>query len=156
MGMSLTVSRHIDAAPSDVFEALTDLHRWPETVSAITKVEVLTDGPMNVGTRFRETRIMFKREATEEMEVVEFVPGRRYMTTAESHGSRYRSEVRVVPDGSGSTVEMEFRGEPVSFMSKVLSPVCGVLFGGALRKCVEGDLDDIKAFIEGQGVTVGT
>lgn len=42
-----------------------DILYWPEIVSAITNTELLSDGPITVGTKFRETRNISGREASE-------------------------------------------------------------------------------------------
>ena len=63
------MTRHVSAPQAMVFEYVTDLRRAPERISGITKMEVLTEGPIRAGTRFKETRMMFKRECTEEMEM---------------------------------------------------------------------------------------
>jgi hypothetical protein len=56
----------------------TDLDGAAERVDGIQKLEKLTDGPVGLGTRFRETRRMFRKEAAEEMEFTAFEPGRSY------------------------------------------------------------------------------
>ena len=40
----------------------------------ITALEMLSEGPFGEGTRWRETRVMFKKEAVEEMWVTGFPP----------------------------------------------------------------------------------
>ena len=54
-----TLKKHIEAPPERVFEVVTDLRGAPERIRGITKMEVLTEGPIGGGTRYRETRIMF-------------------------------------------------------------------------------------------------
>ena len=68
---SFEVSTVISASPERVFALFTDLAHAPDNIRAIKKLELLTPGPMCMGTRFRETRVMFGKEATEEMEVIE-------------------------------------------------------------------------------------
>ena len=63
------IARHVDAPVQRVWDLATDLERAPTTLSGVTRVEVLTDGPFAVGTRWRETRTMFGREASEVLEV---------------------------------------------------------------------------------------
>src|SRR5690606_37390928 len=84
----IEVSRSVNAPPATVFEMLTDLEGAPRRIPAIQKIEMLTPGPVGVGTRFRETRVMFGREASETMEFVAFEPGRSYTVTAFSCGTR--------------------------------------------------------------------
>ena len=90
MGM-ITVVKIIDAPLDRVFEVFTDLPGTPGRISAITKLEVLTDGPIGVGTRWRETRVMFGREATETMEITAIDPPRSYSAAANSCGCHYET-----------------------------------------------------------------
>ena len=53
--MSICLSKTIDAEPAEVFDRITDLHNAAERIEAITHLEVLTEGPIGAGTRFRET-----------------------------------------------------------------------------------------------------
>ena len=64
---SFTLSRHVETPVDRVFEVFSDIPRSHEMVDQIVRIEMLTDGPVGVGTRWRETRMMFKREATEEL-----------------------------------------------------------------------------------------
>ncbi len=91
---------------------------------------------------------MFKRSCTEEMWITEFEPGRSYTTEASSCGTVYRCTMSVEPDGTGAVLEMKMDAKPVTFMAKLMSPLC-VLFGGAMVKCIEKDFDDIQASLEG-------
>jgi carbon monoxide dehydrogenase subunit G len=142
-----SVDRHVDAPPDVVFARASDFRRATETVAAIVKMDILTSGPVGVGTRFRETRVLFGREATEEMTVTTFEPPRRYTLSAESHGSRYHTELSFVPDGQGTRMTMTFQGTPVTLMARVMSVLMRPMMKSAAKMCAK-DLDDIKAAIE--------
>lgn len=144
---SVSVEKVIDAPVEKVFDLATDLKGAPGRVRKILRLEVLTDGPVGKGTRFRQTRRMFNREATEEMEITEFEPPGRYVVEAESHGARYRSEFVFTPEGAGTKLVMNFEATPVSMMAKVMAPMMKGMMG-AVAKEIEQDLDDIKAAAE--------
>jgi carbon monoxide dehydrogenase subunit G len=144
----MTITKHIAAPPSEVFRCITDVPNWANTISGIKHVEVLTDGPIGKGTRFRETRIMFKKEATEEMEIVDWQEGKSYSVGCESCGARYLSRFDVEAQGDGSDVTMTMDVQPVTFMAKLMSPL-GKLMAGSMKKCIAKDLDDIKDRLEG-------
>jgi len=146
---SVTISRTIQAPAEDVFDASTNIHIWADVVPAINSIEVFTDGPVGVGTRFRETRTMFGREASEEMEFLEFERPNRYVLGAESHGCRYRTTFTLTPEAGGTKLEMNFDGTPLTFGAKVMS----VLMRPMMKKMGEmcgKDLDAIKAHVEGR------
>lgn len=144
----LESTTHIDAPPSRVYSVVTDLSSAAERINGIKSLEVLTEGDFGVGTRFRETRVMFGKEATEEMEVIDEVPGEHYVTEAQSCGCRYESVIRVVPDGDGSMLSMSIDATPLTFVGKCMSAVMWPLFKGTMRKCIDADLADIKRAAE--------
>jgi len=146
---SMTVDTVIDAPVEFVWNHASDLRGWPETMSAITKVEVLTDGPIGVGTVFQETRVMFGREATEEMTISKFDAPHRMGFDAMSSGTKYYSEMRFEPVEGGKTrAVVEFNAEPQSMVAKVLGAVLAPMMKGSMCKAIEGDLADCKAAVE--------
>lgn len=146
---SITVSRTIQAPAEAVFDTTTNIHAWADIVPAIDKIEPLTDGPAALGTRFRETRIMFGREATEEMEFLEWERPNRYVLGAESHGCRYRTTFTLTPDQGGTKLEMHFAGEPQTFMAKIMTVLMKPMMKKMGDMCAK-DLDAMKAHIEAQ------
>ena len=151
----MRVQRRIAATAETVWDVLTDLERSPEVIGAIQSVERLDDGDdFAVGTRWRETRTMFGREATEEMEVTALDPGNGYVVEADGAGAHYRTEFTLEPDGGGTEVTMTFAAEPTGMAGRVMAATVGRLFAGATRKAVAADLDDIAHAAE-QGLPRG-
>jgi len=151
--MQVSVSREI-AAPAEVlWTIMTDLKTFEDTVSGIDSVEILSGGSdFDIGTKWRETRTMFGKEATEEMWVTEIDPGRSYVVNAESHGSKYTTAMSVAPTSDGTCeVTMDFGGEAVGTMAKVMSATIGRFFENATKKAFAQDLDDIAAAAEARG-----
>lgn len=144
----ITVASHVDAPIERVFEAYIDLPNAPSIVGAIRQVELLTPLPVGVGTRFRETRIMMGREATEEMTIAEFEPPRRFVFTAQSYGMDYTTTFRFAPEGVGTTVTCEFSGQPLSLAAKVMCAVTMPLMKSTLVKCLAQDMEDIRRHVE--------
>ena len=146
---SISVSKETTASPEALWSVVVGMDGWVDVVEAIEVVERLDDGDgFGLGTAWRETRTMFGKKATEEMEVTEYEEGVRYATAAESHGSKYFSEIRVDAAGTGSRITMSFRGEPQKAFTKVMDATVGRLFMGATRKALAKDLDDIAAAAE--------
>lgn len=149
---TLEVTHEIRADPQAVWSIVVGMDDWVDVIEAIDSVERLDDGEeFGLGTTWRETRTMFGRKATEDMEVTEFEDGRRYATAAESHGSKYFSEITVEPIDDGCGITMGFRGEPQSTLAKVIDVTVGRLFMGATRKALARDLADIGAAAEAAG-----
>ena len=147
MPTGITVRKQIDAPPERVFAAATDLANAPKRIEGITRMELLTPGPVATGTRFRETRVLFGREATEELEVQGFEPPRRFSIGCDNHGCRYRTEFRFEPSGEGTEVELRFEATPLTLVARVMSVLTRPLMGRLASLC-EKDLEDIKRSIE--------
>ena len=143
------IEARIDAPPARVFEVFTDLAHAPDRVRGIKQLELLTSGPVGKGTRFRETRVMFGRQATETMEILDFQPGRAYSVGAESCGARYLSTFTFEPDGAGTHVRMTFGATPVSFFAKLMVPMMSFM-RKSCAKMIAADIDDLKAACEGR------
>jgi carbon monoxide dehydrogenase subunit G len=149
-----TITRHIEAPREKVFERLSDFRRAPERIKGIKKVEMLTDGPVGVGTRFKETRIVFKREASEVMEVTAFNPPTGYTICCATCGCRYETEFRLTPRGTGTDVELRLSVQPLTLIAKVMGFLMRPMFKMCLAETTK-DLDDIKASIEGDARPAG-
>lgn len=140
-------SQRIERPRADVFRLFTDFDHMAQRIDSITHIEVLTSGPTGVGTRFRETRELFGKQATEEMEVTAYEPDEEYVVEAESHGTHYRSVFQFEPVGHVTDVNVVFEARPVSLAAKLLSPL-GWLMMGTTKKIFAQDVDDLKGVAE--------
>jgi len=147
---SYSFSEHIKAPPARVFELFTDIERAPEHVSGIKRVEVLTEGGVKPGMKWRETREFAGREATETLEITALEPNKSYRVDCDSHGAIWRSDFRFTPDGDGTRVDLEMRCLPQTLKAKIMSPL-SLLFAGMLKKAIRQDLDDLKRAAESGG-----
>jgi len=141
------VSIAINAPADRVFSIASDIPGAANTIKAITAIEMLTPGPVGVGTRWKETRLMFGKSATETMEVTAFDPPRSYTVEAKSCGAHYVSIITVSPRAAGSEMRMTFTATPITATAKLFS-FMNFFMAGMVRKCFEADLKDIKAAAE--------
>ena len=149
--MEITASETIALPVQRVFERITDISSWPDVAESIVGVEVLTEGPVGVGTRFRETRVMFGKEASEEMEVTAFEPPRSWTHEARSHGMHYVTTTTFEPTNDGGTeICMRFAGTPTSLGGKIMGVLMGALMKGQCLKATKKDLADMKAAYEAE------
>lgn len=145
---SLSASTRVAAPRERVFDVYTNLENAAEHIPDITSIEMLSEGLFGVGTRWRETRVMFKKEATEEMEVTACDPPNGYTVEADSHGMHYTTHFSFVPDGDGTKVTWHFAGTPQTLGTKLLSPLFSALMKRTMQKCMQRDLDALREVCE--------
>lgn len=143
----LIMQKHINASPETVFRVATDLANWSDLIRGIERIEPLTEGPMRVGTRYRETRKMFGKESTEEFEVTALDAPHGFDVQAHTCGMLFTSRHRFVPDISGTLVELTLESKPQSIFARLMAPL-GKVMMGSMKKLIDADLEDLKAIAE--------
>ena len=147
--MNITVSTLIDAPKEKVWEAISDFTGAEQVISGIKKIEILEKPEKGlVGLKWRETREMFGKEATEVMWITSEEKGVQYKTRAESHGSIYETVMRVEKEGNKTRLSMDFSAKAQNFFTVIMSATIGLLFKGATKKALQKDLEDVKAHME--------
>ena len=148
--MKITTQIHIDVPKEKVWKIVTDIDNAVERITAITEIEVLEnpENKFSIGYKWKETRIMFGKEATEIMWVTDLVENDHYKTRAESHGAIYVSTISVEDENGGTKLSMGFDGQAQTFGAKIMSAIFGTLFKGATKKAIHKDLEDIKKLAE--------
>ena len=96
-----------------VFSFMADPANRPRWQERTQSVEMLSEGPAAVGTRWRESTTGV---GTYEAEVVGFEPGRLWVEEADTGKGRGRITVAFAPDGAAAThlkvtVEVHLRGK---------------------------------------------
>ncbi|MFC7448955.1 SRPBCC family protein [Rhodococcus daqingensis] len=146
----IQLTQHVAAPPAKVWSVLTDLDAAPTTLTGIISVERVSGEGYAVGTRWRETRKMLGKEATEEMWVAEVEPERRTVVRANSRGADYTTSFTLTPSGDGTDLSMTFTADAdkSSFLAKLMMKVLGGLGAKATAKMMTQDLRDIAAAAE--------
>ncbi len=145
--IQFSTRRFVAAPPERVFALASNFADAPAVVPAIKRVEMLTPGPVRIGTKFRETRVMFKKEATETMEVTAFDPPRSYRLGCTSCGCRYESVFLFSPKDEGTDVELSFTAEPLTFLAKVMSFLMRPMVKSMGKMCAQ-DLESLALAAE--------
>ena len=144
---SVTVSRTVAAPVETVWAVATDLTAAPETLTGVTRVEVLEGEIFGVGTLWRETRNMMGREATEEMVVTAATAPSSYTVEADNHGVHV-STFAFAPLGANRTeVTMTFAGTPTAPQNPLVK-LMGRFGLRMVRKTLEQDLADLARAAE--------
>ena len=131
------------APPDRMWAMASDFANASGRIKAITKVEMVTSGPIGVGTQFREWR----GRQNVDMEIAAWSPPRSYVLRGHAVGTEFMSEIRCLPDGSGTRLEMEIRVRPQTFLAKLFSPLLALMSKAMVKTCTK-DLADIAAAAE--------
>jgi carbon monoxide dehydrogenase subunit G len=140
------LSRTIAAPLEKVFDTVAHIENFSKVVPNIIKVEFLSDRHSGVGTRFRETRRMGKREASTELEVTEFVQNDHVRFVSNAGGIIWDTVFTTTPaSGGGVQLNMVMNAEAYKLLAKVINP----LIKGMVQKAIARDMDAVKAYCEG-------
>lgn len=131
---TIALSIAINAPPAIVFKRATTISEFAAHFSAIKTAEQLTSGDIGVGTRWRETRIMFGREATEELFFSTFTPPDKVVVSCDSHGAHYKTVFQFRPYLEGTRVDVAFSATALTMLAKIMSVLMGWMMTGAVRK----------------------
>ena len=143
----ISIGKHIHATREEVFAVVSDIENAPRNIVGIEEVEMLTEGPLGVGTKFRERRMMFGREAAEELTVTSYDPPNGYVVECESGGVHFRTEFLLIPDISGTHLRVVCDATPRTIVAKVVFPIA-MFTSDITSKCIDSVLCDIKKVAE--------
>lgn len=137
------LDEHIARPPREVFDFLSDPTNATKFLDNITESRQLSDGPIAVGTTFRETRVMNGRPATADLLVSAYEPDTHIGISTEAEGIRVEYHYRLVPEGDGThltwTCELE-----ASRLRRMMLPMVA-----AIMKKEDGNhLKLLKSYLE--------
>jgi carbon monoxide dehydrogenase subunit G len=146
--VSITVSEEIDAPREQVWNLITDFDTWSDTISGIVSIDVV-DRPESgvIGLKWRETRVMFGKEAVETMWITAAEPNRWYETRAENHGAIYTTRLSLEDANDKVVLTMTFSAKATTLVSRLMS-VISFMFNSTLTKMLQKDLQDIRRVAE--------
>ena len=145
--MQISVTRTIAVRPPTAFATLADIAKWPAMIGSVKSLEMLSSGPIRVGTRIRAQRIMLGRETTEEMEIVEIERPRRLRLAGNSSDLHYERDHIIDAIQTGSRLTLICRPRPATQVGRAALPFITPLMEIKLRDELEQDLADLAAAI---------
>ena len=145
---AIKIEEVIQAPVERVFEIFADIPGTGTRISAITRLEMLSEGPIGRGTRWRETRVMFGREAVEVMWISEFDPPRSYSVEAENSGAKYLTRYDFISENGGTRVVLTFGAEAQTFFAKMMGKVFFKLMAKSVREALKKDMVELKEICE--------
>ena len=146
--MPVSVTETINAPIATVWSVITDIDGAESIVSSITDLTVLERPDSGLlGLKWKESRVMFGKEATETMWITATEDGHWYETTAHNHGMIYHSRMSLAQQGNQTELTMSFDCIPQTLTARLFSLV-SFLFNGTVKKAFSADLKDIKQACE--------
>ncbi len=147
--MMVTVDIEIINSKEAVWRAITDIENSDHMISSILKIKIVhKPSDSIVGLKWEETRKMYGKEAQETMWITDSIENEYYSTRAESHGSVYITKSTLGESANGTLLTMSFTGIAQTFGTKLMSFFMGPLIKGSIKKALNKDLDEIKAYVE--------
>lgn len=136
-------SEHIARSPEDVFSVISNPSEATKFLDNIKESKKLTDGPIRVGTTFRETRVVSGKEASADLVVNAYEPNTHVGISTEAEGITVDYHYRLSPEGDGTRLiwlcELEANG-----LRKMMLPMVA-----AIMKKEDGDhLRRLKTYLE--------
>jgi uncharacterized protein YndB with AHSA1/START domain len=142
--MQLTAQTRVDRRVDDLFTLWADLERSPEYSAATIERRKLTDGPIDVGTRYHAVDQWPGRKVEFTVDVTECDPPRR-MAVTWSDGMAGGWEARFSAAGDSTDLTFTTRMEASGVMG-LLSPVMKPWASRQLRRFME----DFRRWAEAQ------
>lgn len=100
------LSEWISRSPQEVFDFITASDSAPKVVPSVKSMVKLTEGPVRVGTRYRETRLMNGKEQHAELEVVAYEPDQKYAMKNFTEGIETVYSYTFHPEADGTRVDL--------------------------------------------------
>jgi uncharacterized protein YndB with AHSA1/START domain len=145
---TIRVSNFIAAPVERVFQLFTDIEHGPAHVSDIKNIEMLTPGPVRLGTRWRETRDLVGVKDSAEMEITSFERNHTYTITHHKAGVQMATTFWFEAVSGGTNVSIEFELESGGVPPGLLAPL-GWAIEGKVKQVLSHDLSDLKHAVEG-------
>lgn len=145
---AISLSININASSEKVWSVISNIEGSVDTISGIKKVEILERGNPFTGLKWRETRELFGKEATEVMVISDSKENEFYHVKAASHGSLYFTGFYLSESEGKTTLTTEFSAEIQSLLARFVNFLFGWMFKKATRAAFQQDLEDIKKAVE--------
>jgi carbon monoxide dehydrogenase subunit G len=147
--MQVSVNIEISSSKEKVWAAITDIENCINFISSIIDLEVLNKPEDSfVGLKWKETRLMFGKKASETMWITDAVENEYYCVRAESHGSVYITKISLSEIENNTLLTMSFSAQAQTTFAKLISAIMGIFIKGSMEKELKRDLADIKKYVE--------
>lgn len=149
LSINFEVKRTTHVTKQKVFDGLLDLEAANHWMQGLVGIERLDDGPMQVGSQWKESRKMFGHVATEHFEVIElYEPDKIVLRVDGTKGTTGKGEYifTYLVTSTNKLTEITLNGEIKGLTG--ITKLFGKLMAGTFKKASAKDLDALIAFLE--------
>lgn len=149
MSIRFEIKKNIRVSKQKAYKGLLDLDSAKIWMRGFVGIERLDDGPLQVGSQWKETRRMFGKEASEHFEVVELnEPDKIVLRCDGTKGTTGKGEFvfTYLLAASDDHTEITLYGEINGLTG--LSKFFGKMMAGTFKKACAKDLDSLKNYLE--------
>lgn len=132
---------------STVFAFIRDPHNDGRWLTHVGNVQQLTEGPLGIGSKFRQFPIVLGAEVAVEWEVTGFLAGRHIAATSCAGPLAFRRSYDCEPIGADTQVTMCVQ----LHLPAIIPFIAGGAANGLLRNASERALMRLKAVLEAEG-----
>jgi len=144
---ALTWTIHVKRSPEDVFAYVADIRRHPEWSPTPQQVENLADGPVHVGTTFRNIGYLPPRDHhhVNDSTVTKLEAPKTLEVTSDDRGQTFINRFEVTPVDGGATVQrtMEFAA-PTGFMKLMMPMISAMVIRPGVQKGMNRLRDNLE------------
>ncbi len=145
--VTVTGDIRIERPPGVVFETVADQRNEPRYNPGLVSAELLTEGPVGVGTRFAAVHRSGRSTTEMTVEIIEYDPPARIASVTHGPWGRVSGALTFAPAGANATRmhwswAVQLRGP-----ARLLGPLNGVIGRRRERACWEG----LKHYLEHPG-----
>lgn len=137
------LNEHIARSPEEVFEVLSNPTHATAFLDNIKESRQLTDGPIAVGTKFRETRVVNGKVASADLLVSVCQPNTHVSISTEAEGIEVAYHYHLSPEDNGTRLtwicELEAKG-----LRKMMLPMVAAI----MEKEDGNHLKQLKTYLE--------
>jgi len=135
---------YIDAPVETVFKETSDFNNSMDIMNNVISIEILTDGPIQKGSKIKEVREIRGRKTESILIFTEYVTNQKFSVKSESNGILIEYHYSFHPKEHGTVVNFEGIIQTKGFKNFMLKPIVT-----AFIKKEDGDhLEKLKEFIE--------
>lgn len=141
--IKIEVSTRMLAPVEQVFSYTSNFENDPTWISTVSKVEKTSDGPIGIGSTFKNYVNFLGKTFHSEHEIVEYEPNKRVVIVSSAGPVPFKAHYLFQPLEAGIRFSIHIESEPAGFF-KLAAP----LVGRQLKTTFEQNLRRLKQLLE--------